>query len=185
MTPHRDSESAGRVTPVVAKNISALLHLRKQEEAAKSAREHVADSITAFSGSMLFVLLHVIWFSGWVLWNGDWVGIPPFDPYPFGMLTTIVSLEAIFLSTFVLITQNRQAQAADRRADLDLQINLLAEHEITRLLRLTHAIAKHVGVDMDDAEMHELERDVKADAILNTIDSVENGLNGRRSPAKG
>ena len=88
----------------------------------------LADRITAFSGSMRFVYLHVIWFTCWIA-----LGV---ESYPYGLLTMIVSLEAIFLSTFVLISQNRMQAAADERADLDLQINLLSEHEVTRLIKL-------------------------------------------------
>ncbi|HUQ72769.1 MAG TPA: DUF1003 domain-containing protein [Planctomycetaceae bacterium] len=136
----------------------------------------MADAVTAFSGSMWFVYLHVIWFGGWLLWNAGWGSSDPFDPYPFGMLTTIVSLEAIFLSTFVLITQNRQAKVADRREDLDLQINLLAEHEITRLLRLTDAIAAHLGVDAGDAaDLPELKQDVRPDQVLEKLNAAEAG----------
>jgi uncharacterized membrane protein len=81
-----------------------------------------------------------MWFAVRILANVGWFGIEPFDPFPFGLLTTIVSLEAIFLSTFVLVSQNRQSAIADRRAQLDLQINLLAEYEVTRLLKLQDAI---------------------------------------------
>ena len=96
----------------------------------------LADAITSLSGSMLFVYLHILWFGAWLLVNTGHMGIKPFDPFPYGLLTMIVSLEAIFLSTFVLISQNRFSDAADRRAELSLQIGLLAEHEITRVLQM-------------------------------------------------
>jgi len=156
------------------RNIAVLVETRQRAEREKGLQEHVADGVTAFSGSMLFVYLHLVWFGAWVLWNAGWGGPDPFDPYPFGMLTTIVSLEAIFLSTFVLITQNRLAKVADRREDLDLHINLLAEHEITRLLRLTDAIAQHLGVDAGDAaEMPELKQDVRPDELLDQLNVAE------------
>lgn len=92
-----------------------------------SLQDRIADSITAFSGSMLFVYLHVLIFGGWILYN---ISPAAFDPFPFGLLTMWVSLEAIFLATFVLISQNRQAKKADKRAELDYKVNVKAEDEI-------------------------------------------------------
>jgi uncharacterized membrane protein len=167
-------ESARPVARVVERNVSGLVAARQEAERARGFQERMADAITAFSGSMPFVYLHILWFGGWILWNVGLGRSQPFDPYPFGMLTTIVSLEAIFLSTFVLITQNRQAKVADRRADLDVQVNLLAEHEITRLLRLTDVIAKHLGIDTKDvAELQELKRDVQPHDVLQKLDDLD------------
>src|SRR5438445_1970391 len=126
---------------VVGRNINALLEARHHMERAKRPQDRVADAITAFSGSMPFIYVHVLWFAVWVSLNLGLFGLTPFDAFPFGLLTMIVSLEAIFLSTFVLLTQNRQAEIADMRVDLGLQINLLAEYEITKILTLCHAIA--------------------------------------------
>jgi uncharacterized membrane protein len=95
----------------------------------------------------------------------------PFDPFPFGLLTTIVSLEALFLSTFVLVSQNRQAELADRRTELDLQINLLTEYELTRALTLTDRIATKLEVaDDDDEELKQLEQDVEPEAVLRKLE---------------
>jgi uncharacterized membrane protein len=99
-------------------------------------------------------------------------GFEPFDPFPFGLLTTAVSLEAIFLSTFVLISQNRQAQLADRRAELDLQVNLLADYEMTRVLMLVDGIAKKIGCDdCNDEELAELKEDVKPEELLSELEA--------------
>jgi uncharacterized membrane protein len=102
------------------------------------------------------------------------------------MSTTIVSLEAIFLSTFVLVSQNRQAAIADQRAELDLQINLLAEHEVTRLLTLVDEISKKLKIDNGDAaELTELQRDVRPDAVLNELEKrADNGKSKKKKPAK-
>ncbi len=110
----------------------------------------LASKITSFSGSMLYVWLHVAWFAIWILLNIAYFVFEPFDPYPFGLLTMVVSLEAIFLSTFVLITQNRQAVAADRRAKVDLQINMIAEREVTKLIEMVSHIHKHLGIDQPE-----------------------------------
>jgi len=133
-TPKPDS--ARSVAPAIERNISAMVAARQEVERARGIVARVANAITGFAGRPAFLALHVIWFGGWILWNVSLSSGNAFDPFPFGTLTTIVSLEAIFLSAFVLMSQNRDARIADQRADLDVQINLLAEYEITRLLRL-------------------------------------------------
>jgi len=86
---------------------------------------------------MIFAYVHIVWFGMWILINTGRLGVRAFDPFPYGLLTMIVSLEAIFLSTFVLISQNRLSEEAERSSDLDLQIGLLTEHELTRVLQLS------------------------------------------------
>ena len=102
-------------------------------------QDKAADTITAFSGSMLFVYIHSILFFVWIVLNvsatESWIPFLPhnFDPFPFGLLTMAVSLEAIFLATFVLISQNRQAEKADLRAELDYKVNVKAEREVEEI----------------------------------------------------
>jgi uncharacterized membrane protein len=159
---------------VVERNIAAIIEMREQFEASKTRQDRMADALTAFSGSLTFVYLHAIWFGLWVVLNIGWLKIKPFDPYPFGLLTMVVSLEAIFLSTFVLVSQNRMGAVADRRADLDLQINLLSEHEVTRLLTLVDAIADHLGLSVgEDSEVDELKRDTAPEMVLEEIAARE------------
>jgi uncharacterized membrane protein len=156
---------------VVERNICTLVDLRHEYERSRSLQDRAADAITAFSGSMRFVYLHLVWFGLWIALNLGWLGVRPFDPFPFGLLTMIVSLEAIFLSTFVLISQNRMSFVADHRADLDLQINLLAEYEITRILTLVDAMADHMGIAAArDRELDELKQDVTPETVLREID---------------
>ncbi|MCE9607420.1 MAG: DUF1003 domain-containing protein [Planctomycetia bacterium] len=162
------------LTKVVDRNIATISRLREEAEGRKSLQERGADWITRFSGSMTFVYLHAAWFAVWIVVNLGLAGLPTFDPYPFGLLTLIVSLEAIFLSTFVLLSQNRQAALADHRADLDLQINLLAEYEITRILSLVDAIADKLEIDAcHDPELAELEKDVEPDELLRKINGKQ------------
>jgi uncharacterized membrane protein len=120
---------------------------------------------------MLFVYVHLAIVASWTAVNlGAIPGIPVFDP-TFVILATVASVEAIFLSTFVLISQNRSAAAADARAKLDLQTSLLAEHEITRLLTLTVAVAKHLGVTAaEDPALDELKRDISPEKVLDEIE---------------
>ena len=109
----------------------------------------MADVIAQFCGSFTFVWVHLIWFAAWIVVNGL-PGVAHFDPYPFTFLTLVVSLEAIFLSIFVLMSQNRAARLGDRRAHLDLQIDLLAERELTAILHMLRALCAKQKVVLDD-----------------------------------
>src|SRR5262249_32859590 len=114
----------------------------------RSFTDRVSDGITRFAGSSVFIILHTVWFTVWIILNVRSIaGIQAFDPYPFTFLTMIVSLEAIFLSIFVLISQNRMAHQADRRAHLDLQINLLSEQENTMMLRMLENLCERQGIE--------------------------------------
>lgn len=166
---------------VIDRNIKTLLVMREQMERRRNFESKLADKITAFCGSIGFVYFHIGWFSGWILWN---VGLLPnlsvFDPFPFGLLTTTVSLEAIFLSMFVLISQNRMGVIADQRADLDLQINLLAEYEITKILQLTDAMADHFEIEVGkDPELDELKINVPPDKMLQEMERMKVHRNGK------
>jgi uncharacterized membrane protein len=160
------------LTPVLERNIRSLQLRRQREEASAGWQERTADAITRFTGSMMFVFLHLVAFGFWIIANLGWIpSMPAWDP-SFVVLAMIASVEAIFLSTFVLISQNRMAAAADKRADLDLQISLLAEHEVTRLIALVSAIAEHVGVKSEvDEEVGELKQDVAPEAVLDQIET--------------
>jgi uncharacterized membrane protein len=154
-------------------------------EQRKSTQDRIADWVTWFSGSMTFVYVHLVWFAIWLAVNLGWTGLKPFDPYPFSLLTMIVSLEAIFLATFVLISQNRLSEIADQRADLDLQINLLAEYEITRVLTLVDAIADRMGLEVGhDPEVDELKSEVSPEVVLNEMEQRKHEMHGNsKKPA--
>src|SRR3954449_3184640 len=155
------------LTPVLDRNIRILESRRQQEQLAATAEVRVADRITQFTGSMLFVYIHVVLFSLWTVANLSFIPhVNPWDP-TFVILGTSASVEAIFLSTFVLISQNRMARLAEKRADLDLQINLLSEHKITRLIELAEAIARKLGLEQAAApDLPELEKDVQPEKVL-------------------
>jgi uncharacterized membrane protein len=165
---------------VLERNIHALKRRRERAEASASFQERVADAITRFSGSLPFVYLHVALFGSWILINVGLIPfLPRFDP-SFVVLAMVASVEAIFLSTFVLISQNRMSATADKRAELDLQVGLLAEHEITKLVTLVSEIAERVGVHSAvGKELEELERDVAPEAVL---DEIEGAVAGAISP---
>jgi len=155
---------------VVERNIKALLKRRKRDNEAKTREEKVADAITRFAGSMLFVYIHLALFATWIVWNLGWLGLKPFDK-SLVVLAMLASVEAIFLSTFVLISQNRANAQADRRSDLDLQVSLLAEHEITRLVSLITAIAQKMDIENAyQPELDELAKDIHPEKVMDTMD---------------
>jgi uncharacterized membrane protein len=166
----------------VERNIRALLQHRREEEGNRSRQERIADTITRFTGSLHFVYIHLILFGGWIAINLGWMPVVPrFDP-SFVVLAMVASVEAIFLSTFVLISQNRMAALADRRADLDLQVSLLAEHEITRLITLVTAIAERLQLDAaHNPELAELSQDVSPEKVMEKMEAHERASGTRNS----
>ena len=162
---------------VVERNIKALIAHREEQNRRKGVQDRIADAITGFTGSMKFVYLHVAIFGLWIIVNLGWLPpVPPFDE-TFVVLAMVASVEAIFLSTFVLISQNRMAALADKRAELDLQVSLLAEHEVTRLVTLVKEIAKQMQIEEShDPELAELERDVRPEKVLHQMDQAERNL---------
>ena len=169
--PTRPSPKPPGLGSVLARNIHMMEERRDRDEATASFEERVADAITRFTGSMRFVYLHVVLFGLWVIVNlGIVPGIPKFDP-SFVILAMVASVEAIFLSTFILISQNRMTAAAEKRAELDLQINLLAEHEVTKLVTMVSAIAARLDVRTEvDDEVTELKEDVAPETVLDEIE---------------
>ncbi|CAA9502400.1 MAG: protein of unknown function DUF1003 [uncultured Sphingomonas sp.] len=166
--------SSGLAT-ALERNIEALAERRRQEAADASLQDRLADAISQFAGSITFVGIHAVLVIAWVLVNVRLTPFEPFDP-TFVILATVASVEAIFLSTFILISQNRAAAAADRRADLDLQISLLSEHEVTRLIELVARIADKLGIEeARNPELEELKRNVAPEAVLERIEESEGG----------
>ncbi|HEV7905977.1 MAG TPA: DUF1003 domain-containing protein [Pyrinomonadaceae bacterium] len=168
---------------IIRKNITAISDMQRRDVAARKPQERISDSITRFSGSTLFVFLHVIWFGLWILLNIGLVHVTrvsEFDPFPFGLLTMIVSLEAIFLSTFVLISQNRMSALSEKRAELDLQVNMLAEQKAAKTLELLEHIAQQLDVVYDrfnyktDPEIQALKVSPEPHEVLKVMeDAVE------------
>ncbi len=163
-TPRTASELTER-------NIAAIAQLEEAADAKRSHSDVIADRIANFCGSMKFVWVHLIWFGFWIVWN-EAPGIKHPDPFPFSFLTLVVSLEAIFLTTFVMISQNRQGRLADRRNHLDLQINLLAEQENSKMLTMLKALLEHAGIDDGDPEVHILEEATQPDKLVEQIEKV-------------
>jgi uncharacterized membrane protein len=153
------------------RNIAALRERYERDTRKAALHERLADAVTRFTGSIRFVYLHLLLFGFWIAANLGWFGRGLVWDASFVVLAMVASVEAIFLSTFVLISQNRMAAENERRANLDLQINLLAEHEVTKLIALTSAIAERLGVEPPAREeIEELERDVAPEAVLDALE---------------
>lgn len=162
------------LSKVIERNIRTMVYLRTKAARERGLQGRIADAITSFSGRMIFVYVHVVWFAAWILLNTGRFGVRVFDPFPYGLLTMVVSLEAIFLSTFVLISQNRMGQETERRADLDLQIGLLTEHELTRVLQMLDIIQDKLGiVDHEYSDLADLEMETKPEEVLAEIARLE------------
>jgi uncharacterized membrane protein len=162
------------LSATIERYIRTIINLRLKAARERTLQDRIADRVTAFSGRMLFVYVHIAWFAIWLLLNTGRLGIRPFDPFPYGLLTMIVSLEAIFLSTFVLISQNRMSEQAEHRADLDLHIDLLAEYELTRVLQMLDTIQGKMGIENDqDLELTELESETKPEEVLAEIERLQ------------
>jgi uncharacterized membrane protein len=142
----KESKQKG-IDKEISSNVTEIVDLERAQRSQRTIGEQLSEVIARFCGSMTFVYVHIVWFGFWIIFN-DFPSIA-FDPFPYTFLTLVVSLEAIFLSTFILISQNHDTQLSERRNHLDLQINLLAEQENTKMLELLQRIAEKVGVDRD------------------------------------
>lgn len=152
-------------------NVETISKLEHAASAKRTRGDVIADTIAGFCGRMIFVWVHIVWFGIWIPVN-TLPHIKHFDPFPFQFLTLVVSLEAIFLTTFVMISQNRQGKIADRRNHLDLQINLLAEQENSKMLSMLEAIMKHLDVPEEDPEVRILEEVTRPDKMMEQIQQV-------------
>src|ERR1044071_1773133 len=165
-----DAQSVEQLTQ---RNVEVV---RKLEEAANQERttsDRVAKIVAGFCGSMTFVWVPVLWFSGWIMLNTV-PGVRHIDPFPFTFLTFVVSLEAIFLSTFILISQNQDTRISERRNRLDLQINLLSEQENTKMLMMLQAIVEKVGAELElDEDVTVLAQDTELEKVVAQIEQHE------------
>lgn len=157
----------------VGRNVESIAELEMRDRIQMGPADHLADRITTFAGSMVFVGLHVVWFTAWLTLNSP---ISPWriDPFPFGLLTLVVSLEAIFLTSFVMISQNRQALQADKRAKIDLQVNMIAEQEVTKLMSLVADIHEKLGLgDESDGELDEMRKPTYVGDVADAVDAAQ------------
>jgi uncharacterized membrane protein len=174
----RSYRQARSVEELTAENVDAILRLEREAHRHRSKLDEVADRVSRFGSSTGFLVVHVVWFSFWIAFN-TLVGKQAFDPYPFTFLTLVVSLEAIFLSSFILISQRHEARISERRNQLDLQINLLTEQENTKQLQLLQRIAAALGVeDHDDPSLRVLEEATRPEKLAEQIDRASRKVRG-------
>jgi uncharacterized membrane protein len=175
------------VADITRENVRAMHKLEQASSVKRSLADRIAEFVAKFCGSITFVWIHVGLFAAWIVWN-VLPGLQHFDPYPFTFLTLCVSLEAIFLSSFILISQNYEMRIADRRNQLDLQINLLSEQENTKMLQMLDRIARKLGVTHeDDPEIEALEQATKPETLVRQIDKTfrdQAARGGNHKPGK-
>ena len=150
-----------------ANRLKRIHSFHAKHDATRTKAEATADKVTHFTGTVAFLVINAVWFLVWIIVNMNlFPGIKAFDPFPFALLTMIVSLEAIFLSIFVLISQNRDAKIADLRQEIDLQINMIAEEEITKMMQMLGAIYKTLEhKSAKDPEIAEMMKPLNIDEI--------------------
>jgi uncharacterized membrane protein len=168
-------EDAGStsLSELTRRNVEIVAELEKAADAERSLTDRLADAISRFVGSMNFVYIHVVWFALWIA-ASSLPFIPTawrIDRFPFTFLTFVVSLEAIFLSTFILISQNHEERIARRRNHLDLQINLLSEQENSQMLKMLDAIHRRLQIS-SDPQTEALQEATRPDAMIAQIKSV-------------
>lgn len=167
-------EKSTSLSSVIERNIRVLINHRIRHAEQRNLQDRIADSMTSFSGRMLFVYIHLVWFLAWVILNAGWFGLKPFDPFPYGLLTMIVSLESIILSAFLLISQNRSRLDDQEQADLDMHISLLTEHELTQALQMLDEIQNKLGIrNTDKKELMDLEKETRPEDVLAEINRLQ------------
>jgi uncharacterized membrane protein len=177
--PNGNGPARTSAEKLTEQNIKTVTKLEEAAREQRSATDHLAEKIANFCGSVTFVWVHVVWFGGWILLNVI-PGIRHVDPFPFTFLTLIVSLEAIFLSTFILISQNLETRISERRSHLDLQLNMLSEQENTKMITIMLAIAEKVGADLSrDPHLKALSEETMPERLVEQIKAhEENSVKG-------
>lgn len=158
--------------------------VKVQHAANRTAIQVIADALNDVAASTTFLVTHVVWFAIWVLWNTGLLGLRPFDPFPFGLLTMVVSLEAIFLAIFVLMAQKRESAIAELREEMSLQVGLRLEEEVTKTLQLVAGLYTRLGHQVaEDPELHEMLQPLDIGAIeRELILQIETAAQFRRRP---
>ena len=167
-----NSQSTQPIKPMSNSKI-LLRALKARTDAKRSFAERVADRMTKIFGSITFLAINALFFVFWILANTGYISnITPFDPFPFGLLTTFVSLEAIILAIIVLISQNRAGKVDDLREEIDLHIDIISEQEITKILEILNQMAKKQGIDLSrDRELRHMLREINTDKIETVLET--------------
>lgn len=162
--------------------------LKAQHNAERTFVETIADELNDVASSSPYLVLHVIWFAIWMPWNLGWLGLKVFDPFPFGLLTMVVSLEAIFLSIFILIAQKRESAIGELREELALQVNLRIEEEMTKTLQLVAGLYTRLGHRVaEDQELSDMMQPLDVAGLERALQSQiaeAAALRRRKSPGR-
>jgi uncharacterized membrane protein len=160
------------VPSAVGEHIETIAELEQQWLRERKVGEHLGDALASALGSLEALVVHAIWFVAWIAVNlGAIPGVAPFDPFPFGLLTLVVSLEAIFLSLFLLVSQKRLTHQTEKRAHFDMQINMLAETEVTAILVLVRKLCHKLGVEeLNEAELRDLARPTDLKKLFQAVE---------------
>jgi uncharacterized membrane protein len=162
----------------------AIGAIKAQHAAYRSPLERFVDRLNSIAGSTPFLMMHMVWFAIWISWNTGLLGLKRFDPYPFGFLTMVVSLEAIFLSIFVLMAQQRESAIAELREELSLQVSLRVEQEVTKTLQLVAGLYTRMGHRVsDDPELHHMLQPLDVKGIeRDLLEQIEAATAARHNP---
>jgi uncharacterized membrane protein len=175
--PSGNDSEAGSVEEVTRRNVNRILALETADQEKATTADRVAKAVTSFSGSMKFVWINALLMASWIVFNLALSEPRGLDPFPFSLLTLILSIEAIFLGIFVLISQNRAARVSEKRSHLDLQLNLLSEQENTKMLTMLELISQAVGAEISEGpEEKALAQATQPEALSEQIDrAAESG----------
>ncbi|WP_134725343.1 DUF1003 domain-containing protein [Paracoccus luteus] len=168
-------------------NILRLVRRRREEDARASPSDRIAGAITRVAGSMTFIVLHIVFYGGLLLVLTDLIPVPVAFGDGLGLIGSVASTEAIFLSLFVLMNQRREEQRADSRADFTLHVSLLTEDELTKLATVIHRMAEKLGVEIDQQAADEVEKNVDPEQVLDALENVagDGGAPGHGAPPHG
>lgn len=172
MNRHRKQQEAPDLSDAARSNIQTIARMEQEFLKQRSVLDRIADLVAGFSGSIVFVIFHIFVFALWFIVNlGLIPGIRAFDPYPFILLGMVVSCEAVLLSTFVLMKQNRMSQRSEQRDHLHLQIALLAERELTKVLQHQQRLGAHLGLPelAADPEVQDLTRETEVEKLVQEL----------------
>jgi uncharacterized membrane protein len=160
-------------------NIETIIRLEERAANRRSRLDRLADRIANMVGTIRFVAVHLVWYAVWIAINTGLIPlVRPFDRYPFSLLCLLISMEAVLLTSFVLIKQNRMGIRSDRRDHLDLQVNLLAEREVTKIMHMLHRISDHLGMSTEDI----LDEEARELARMTPIEELHRELERKMPP---
>jgi uncharacterized membrane protein len=175
--------SSPALSPTAKKNVETIAKVEQQLAGRRTRMDRIGDAIARFFGTLRFILAHALFLTGWIVVNlGLFLDVQPFDPYPFPFLGLIVGIEFIFLTTFVLMNQNLQSRREAQWAHLNLQLAMLAEHEVTKNMQMLHSICKHLGLAQPTGD-HEVKELTQATQVTNLVEEIANKLGETNSEA--